>query len=128
MLQGMNSGVAPVLKLHCVSSSTWVILQPGRAGSKKHQRWQSSPRWAGSAGKPSLHGHGCAVELKPAANVSVGEGCNAQQLVALPSWYPFSFPSQLRNAVLRASGEQACGCPEIRASPPHALTLTSLCL
>ena len=65
----------------------------------------------------------CAAGLEPAANISVGEGCSAQWLVALPSWYPFSLPSQLRNAVPKAGGYLG-SC----ASPPDAQTPTWLCL
>lgn len=61
-------GVAPVLALCFVFNLG--DSQPAWAESKKHRRQQSSPRWAGSAGKPSLHGHGCAAGLKPSADVS----------------------------------------------------------
>lgn len=61
-------GVAPVLALCFVFNLG--DLQPAWAESKKHRRQQSSPPWAGSAGKPSLHGHGCAAGLKPSADVS----------------------------------------------------------
>ena len=62
--------VAPMLNLHCVLSSAWGICSLARQDPKSTESSRAFPPWAGSAGEPSLHGHGYAAGLKPAADVS----------------------------------------------------------
>ncbi|XP_075008507.1 uncharacterized protein LOC142083168 [Calonectris borealis] len=90
---GMNNSVAPVLKLHCVSSSTWGIYSLAGRDPKSTE----SSR---------------ALRASPASMAMGAQRGRSRQQTSLSgkeamlsgSWYPFSFPSHLRNTVLRASG------------------------